>query len=272
MGRFVGLSFQRRESVIVETFRMLFDLTPGGHGGWRRALDWTLTVALIAVGVALVRDATAGREYPWGQGKVFWGAVLLWLATMRGRSGLQILFAGRTQNDLLGFGARWLNRIVIIALCWFPGMAVGWYSIEADNNPSRNSRGTDVCDVSSAQICVSGPRALIPWAILLLAFAGFATYYFIWSWTKAKRRDRERPAPLAEAARRGLEAVIPPNDPDASTFDDQPVPQARPTDKDLSQGMADLSALVKMKQDGAITPAEFDRLKAEIIGRATDGV
>lgn len=258
--------------MIVEAFRVLFDRTPGGRGGWRRAVDWLITLVVVIAGLWLVRDATAGRAYPWAQGEIFWGAVLLWLATMRVRSGLQIFAAGRNLTGAHVVGARWLNRAVIILLCWFPGLAVGWYAIEAGDSPSRNSRGTDVCDISQAQFCVSGPKALIPWSILLLVFAGFATYYFIWSWTKAKQRDRERPAPLAEAARRRLEAVIPPNDPGSSSYRDQPVPQARPTDKDLAQSLADLSELVKMKQEGSITAEEFESLKSEIVARATDGV
>lgn len=258
--------------MITDTFRMLFDSTPRGRGGWRRAIDWLFTAAVFGAGAWLVREATDGRDYPWSQGKVFWAAMLLWLGVLRLRSGIAILFAGRSPDDALGFVVRQLNRTLIIALCWAPGLILGWYSVEAANRPSRNSRGQDVCDVSASQFCVSGPRALIPWAILLLAFAGFATYYFFWSWTKAKRRDRERPAPLAEAARKRVEAVIPPNDQSASSYGDAPIPQARPTDKDLERSLSDLSALVKMKQAGELSAEEFDSLKAEIVKRATDGV
>ena len=57
-----------------------------------------------------------------------------------------------------------------------------------------------------------------------------------------------------------------------SSYRDQPVPQARPTDKDLAQSLADLSELVTMKKDGSITEEEFESLKSEIVERATDGV
>ena len=258
--------------MIVEIFRMMFGRPIPEKPGWPRFAGWVVTFAIAAAGALLLRNATAGRDYPWSQGKVYFAAMLLWLATMRARSGLSRM--GLKLDDALGWAISMLNRGLILALCWFPGLALGWYSLEAANRPSRNSRGQDVCDVSAAQFCVSGPRALIPWAILLLVFAGGATYYFIWSWTTGKRRDIERPAPLAGAARQRMETVIPPNDvdPHASSYGDQPVPTLRPTDKDLPQAMADLSALVKMKQAGELSAAEFESLKGEIVRRATDGV
>lgn len=258
--------------MIVEVFRMMFGRPLPEKPGVPRLAGWVVTFAIAAAGAFLLRDATAGRDYPWSQGKAYFAAMLLWLATMRARSGLSRM--GLKLDGALGWAISMLNRALILALCWFPGLALGWYSIEAANRPSRNSRGQDVCDVSAAQYCVSGPRALIPWAILLLVFAAGATYYFIRSWTTGKRREIERPAPLAEAARRRMEAVIPPNDPDphASSYVDDAVPTLRPTDKDLPQAMADLSALVKMKQAGELTPEEFESLKGEIVRRATDGL
>lgn len=257
--------------MIVETFRMLFERGPDGRGGWRRTLGWLVTIACLAGGAWLAVEASRGRAYPWSPGKMFWAAALLWLGVLRARFTVAGFFSRRTAPAMMRLAAISLNRALILALCFVPGLLVGWYAVEAANRPSRNSRGQDICDVSSAQYCVSGPRALIPWAVILLVFGGLAAYYFIWSWTKAKRRECERPAPLAEAAKRRVEAVIPPNDPGASSYGDQPVPQARPPDKDLRQSLQDLSDLVKMKQAGELTPAEFDALKAQIVQRATDG-
>ena len=226
-----------------------------------------VTGLALAAAAWLLRDATSGRDYPWLVGRVFWGAMLFWFGVLRLRTGVAIFTSGRTAGAGLRFAGTALNRLTILALCWAPGLILGWYAIEAPNRPSRNSRGQDICDVSPAQVCVSGPRALIPWAVILLVFAGLASYYFIWSWTKAKRRDRAPYVPPASAARQRVEAVIPANEPASAVT----VTVPGGADKDLSQGLKDLRELMQMKRDGELTPAEFEALKAEIVKRATDG-
>ena len=259
--------------MLFETFRMIFDRAPGGPGSLRRAFDWTVTFAVTAAGTLLLRDAMAGREYPWSQGKVFFGAVLVWIAAIRARNGVARLLRGRATGDALGWLVSRLDRALILVLVWFPGLAVGWYSMEAANRPSRNSRGQDICDVSSAQFCVSGPRALIPWAIILLVFSAFATWFFLRSWGSARRRDPAAPSHPAQAARERVERIIPENDPAApgpvETYN--PRERLRPADPDFESGMARLSELVRMKQGGHITEEEFEQLKREIVLQVTDG-
>ncbi len=259
--------------MLFETFRTFFGRTPGGPGGARRLFDWLVTFAIVAGGTLLLRDAVIGRAYPWSQGKVFFGAVLLWVATIRARNGIARLVRGRETGDALGWVVSRLNRALILALVWFPGLAVGWYSIEAADRPSRNSRGQDICDVSSAQFCVSGPRALIPWAILLLVFSAFATWFFVRSWGSARRRDPEQPRTPAQAARERVERVIPADEPGApgpaETY--SPRERMRAVDPDLDDGMARLAELVRMRQGGFITEDEFERLKREIVLKVTDG-
>lgn len=263
--------------MLFETFRTLFDRLPGDPRRARRLLDWLVTFAIMAGGALLLRDAMIGRGYPWSQGKVFFGAVLLWVAAIRARNGIARIVRGRETGDALGWVVARLNRALILALVWFPGLAVGWYSIEAANRPSRNSRGQDICDVSSAQFCVSGPRALIPWAILLLVFSGFATWFFLRSWGSARRRDPEPPRTAAQAARARVERVIPadeagapgPVEAPAATYN--PRERLRPVDPDFDDGMARLSELVRMKQGGFISDEEFQQLKREIVLKVTDG-
>ncbi len=259
--------------MLFETFCMVFDRSPGRNGPFRHAFDWTLTLAIAAAGVLLLRDAMAGRDYPWSQGKVFFAAVLFWIAAIRARNGVARLLRGRATGDALGWLVSRLDRGLILALVWFPGLAVGWYSIEAANRPSRNSRGQDICDVSSAQFCVSGPRALIPWAIILLVFSAFATWFFLLGWGRGRRRDEEAPRSPSQAARERVERLIPANEPGApgpvETYD--PRVRARAVDRDFESGMDRLAELVRMKQDGHITGEEFERLKREIVLRATDG-
>lgn len=259
--------------MLFETFRTFFDRAPGGATALRRALDWTITFAVLAAGSLLLRDATAGRAYPWSQGKVLFAAVLLWLAIMRARYGIARMVRGRETGDALDWAVSRLNRALILALVWFPGLAVGWYAVEAANRPSRNSRGQDICDVSTAQFCVSGPRALIPWAILLLVFSGFATWYFLRSWGSARVRDPEPPRTAAQSARERVERVIPADVPGApGPIEAYASPaRQRPTDPDFDEGMDRLSELVRMKQGGFISDEEFERLKREVVLRATDG-
>lgn len=242
---------------------MLFDRPRVWHGGVRRLIDWVFTVALLAAGTFLFRDATAGRSYPWSAGKVFFAAVLFWLAAMRIRFGIALIFQDLKLPGAAALAVSLANRAVILALTWFPGLAAGWYAIEAANSPSRNSRGRDVCDTSAAQFCVSGPRALIPWAILLLVFSGFATWYWFWNWTGGRRRAPAPPRSPREESLARVAAVIPP--------DDEPAAGGRSADPDLEHAIIELGQLARMREDGHLTDEEFARLKGELVRRATDG-
>ena len=62
--------------MIVEIFRMMFGRPIPEKPGWPRFAGWVVTFAIAAAGALLLRNATAGRDYPWSQGKVYFAAML----------------------------------------------------------------------------------------------------------------------------------------------------------------------------------------------------
>lgn len=227
----------------------------------REAIPTAITMGIAGVAAWLIVGAVSGRTYPFSPGRLFFGAMLAWLAIMRTRAILARQFsANPTGGPMLRAAATLFSRATILALTWFPGLAVGWYSIEAENRPSTNSQGTDVCAVSASQFCVSGPRALIPWAILLLVGSAFATWFFIRSWTTARRRD---PGPVLdprEAMLANIRAVFPRARIVEPTPDPSPAPPGDLVD--------DLDRLVQLREQGHLTDAEFEAAKRRVLGDA----
>ena len=221
----------------------------------RELLPAAITFAIAGVAAWLIVDAVEGRSYPFSQGRLFFGATLAWLAVMRGRAILARVFgANPVGGPLARASATLLSRTTILVLTWYPGLAVGWYSVEAANRPSTNSQGVDVCAVSTAQYCVSGPRALIPWAIVLLVASAFATWFFVRSWTVARRRDPEPAMTPGEAMVANILALFP----DAQVVEPTPEPTRDVVD--------DLARLAEMKEQGHLTEAEFEAAKRRILG------
>ncbi len=241
-----------------EALRVFFGPNRYEPRSWRReAIPAALTAAILVAAGWLIVDAVAGREYPYRPGLLFWGAALLWLGVMRTRAILARQFAARPVG---GAGLRALatlsSRATILALTWFPGLAVGWYAIEAENRPSTNSQGVDVCSVSAAQFCVSGPRALIPWAILLLVVAAFATWFYIRSWTGARRRDPEPAIDPREAMLANIRAVFP----------EARIVEPAPASTEPDNLVDDLARLAAMRDRGDLTADEFEAAKRRLLG------
>lgn len=242
-----------------EALRMFFGPNRYEPRPWRRELlPAGITLVLAGLGAWLILSAIDGRSYPFSPGRLFWGAVLAWLAIMRTRAILARQFG---PNPIGGpftrASASLLSRATIVALAWFPGLAVGWYALEAENRPSTNSQGVDVCAVSTAQYCVSGPRALIPWAIVLLVVSAFATWFFVRGWTVARRRDPEPVMTPGEAMVANILALFP----DARIVEpsSEPVPAGDLVD--------DLARLAQLREEGHLTDAEFEAAKQRILDR-----
>lgn len=244
-----------------ELLRAFFGPAQPLEVSWRReVIGIAITLAIAAVGGWLIADAMEGRTYPFSQGRLFAGASFGWLAVMRGRA---ILARQLRANPVGGPVTRalgtLLNRLTILALVWYPGLAVGWYALEAENRPSTNSQGTDVCAVSTAQFCMSGPRALIPWAILLLIASAVITWFFIKEWTTASRRD---PEPIYDPRTVMLDQI------------QRIFPEARYVDSGDEQAHAtasggvvdDLERLARMHEAGHLTREEFDEAKRRLLG------
>ena len=219
-------------------------------------LPSAITLALAGAALFLIVTAVDGRDYPFWPGRLFLGATLGWLSIMRVRAILARQFGSKPiGTPALRRAATLLSRGTIIALTWYPGMAVGWYAISARNRPSVNSQGVDICAVEAAQYCVSGPRALIPWAIVLLVVSGFATWFFIRSWTTARRRDPTPRLDPAEMMLQNIQALFP----EARIAEPSPAEPQR----DL---VDDLARLVQLREAGHLTEAEFEAAKRAILG------
>ncbi len=209
--------------MLIEAFRMMFG---GTHAGRGRGVGWWCVLACGAGFVALAAWAGSGAfegSYPWSQGRVFLTVVAGWAGALFLRTRWD---AKPAMPRVLAFGVRWFNHLLTLTLLYVPGLAVLWYSLEAADQPSLNSRGQDVCATEAAQYCVSGPRALVPWAIILLVFAAFVTWGFIWKWsTNGGRKSRlVKPVYDIAASVRRVESVIPPNDPGSESSGPEATP------------------------------------------------
>jgi hypothetical protein len=245
------------EASMFEALRIFFGPNRHEPRPWsRELLPALITLALAALAAWFIVSAVDGREYPFRQGHIFWGATFAWFAIMRARA---ILARQLSARPIGGPDTRrWatlLSRATILALAWYPGPAVGWYAIEAENRPSVNSQGVDICAVEAAQYCVSGPRALIPWAIVLLALSGFATWFFVRSWTTARKRDESPRLAPGDAMLETIRALFP----EARIVEPAPSEPAR----DL---VDDLARLARLREEGHLSEAEFEAAKRGLLG------
>lgn len=244
-----------------ELLRAFFGPARPVEVSWRHeVVGIAITLAIAALAAWLIADAVEGRGYPFSQGRLVAGASFAWLAVMRGRA---ILARQLRANPIGGPVTRalgtLLSRLTIMALVWYPGLATGWYALEAENRPSTNSQGTDVCAVSTAQFCMSGPRALIPWAILLLVASAFITWFFFKAWTTASRRDPEPTYDPRAVMLAQIQRVFP----EAKYVDpgDEPAPATASGDV-----VDDLERLARMHEAGHLTREEFDEAKRRLLG------
>ena len=130
--------------------------------------DWLVTFAIMAGGALLLRDAMFGRSYPWSQGKVSFGAALLWVATIRARNGIARMVHGRETVMPWGGSCRGSTARSSWRWCGFPGWRSAGTRFRVRTAP-RGTRGARTSATSRyAQFCVL-LWALIPWAIRVAA-------------------------------------------------------------------------------------------------------
>jgi len=72
----------------------------------------------------------------------------------------------------------WMRLPLNVILALSPGLSLLWFSLFAPDTPSLTRGGIDVCELETG-FCMSGPRAVIVWAFLVIII-GLIGLWLIW--------------------------------------------------------------------------------------------
>ncbi len=134
-------------------------------------------LSLLGGGCLLVAFWLAGTGlFPaLNHGRIVASLWLLWLAVIFLR-GLKDRLWPPTNGDSLQ--RAWMRLPLNIILALLPGLSLVWFSLFAPNTPSVTQGSFDVCALETG-LCVSGPRSVIIWGIILVAI-GLIGIWLIW--------------------------------------------------------------------------------------------
>jgi hypothetical protein len=111
-------------------------------------------------------------------GRLTASAWVLWLAVILLRALKDRIWPFTGADSAANLQRAWMRFPLNVVLAFMPGLSLLWFGIFAPDEPSLTQGGLDVCALETG-LCISGPRAVIVWGVLILGI-GLLGLWLIW--------------------------------------------------------------------------------------------